>query len=189
MKSPYLDKTGLSYLWQKIKGLVNDVKTGLEALATTTTPGRMSAADKEKLDGISPGANNYSHPTTSGNKHIPAGGASGQILRWGSDGTATWGDDNDTKTTVATSYTSGGSISDNTLYVISVDSAITIPANAADVCPVYGAHFILNFTADATITLNCLSVVGDTIADAASGETWEISVLRGRCVVKKVQEA
>lgn len=38
----------------------------------------------------------YSHPTTSGNKHIPSGGASGQILRWSADGTATWGADNNT---------------------------------------------------------------------------------------------
>lgn len=38
----------------------------------------------------------YSHPTTSGNKHIPSGGSSGQILRWSSDGTAVWGNDNNT---------------------------------------------------------------------------------------------
>lgn len=34
----------------------------------------------------------YTHPVTSGNKHIPAGGASGQILKWSADGTAQWGD-------------------------------------------------------------------------------------------------
>lgn len=38
----------------------------------------------------------YTHPTTSGNKHIPSGGSSGQILRWSSDGTAAWGADNNT---------------------------------------------------------------------------------------------
>lgn len=38
----------------------------------------------------------YTHPSTAGNKHIPAGGASGQILRWSADGTAVWGDDNNT---------------------------------------------------------------------------------------------
>lgn len=38
----------------------------------------------------------YTHPTTAGNKHIPAGGASGQILRWSADGTAAWGNDNNT---------------------------------------------------------------------------------------------
>ena len=32
----------------------------------------------------------YVHPSTSGNKHIPSGGSSGQYLKWSSDGTATW---------------------------------------------------------------------------------------------------
>lgn len=64
--------------------------------ATQSTHGLMSKEDKAKLDGIATGANNYTHPTTSGNKHIPSGGSSGQILRWSADGTATWGADNDT---------------------------------------------------------------------------------------------
>lgn len=51
----------------------------------------MTVSDKNKLDSIATGANKYIHPTTSGNKHIPAGGTSGNILRWGSDGTAVWG--------------------------------------------------------------------------------------------------
>lgn len=38
----------------------------------------------------------YTHPTTAGNKHIPGGGAVGQILRWSADGTAVWGADNNT---------------------------------------------------------------------------------------------
>lgn len=64
--------------------------------ATTSNAGLMSSADKSKLDGIAAGANNYVHPNTAGNKHIPAGGASGQILRWSADGTAVWGSDNNT---------------------------------------------------------------------------------------------
>lgn len=47
----------------------------------------------EKLNGIAEKANNYVHPSTSGNRHIPSGGASGKILRWSSDGTAVWGDE------------------------------------------------------------------------------------------------
>ena len=68
--------------------------------ATTSAAGLMSAADKTKLDGIETGANKYVHPTTSGNKHIPTGGSAGQILRWSADGTAVWGDDEDTTYTV-----------------------------------------------------------------------------------------
>ena len=53
--------------------------------------------------------NNYSHPTSSGNKHIPSGGSSGQILRWSADGTAAWGSDNNTWTAMvgATSSANG----------------------------------------------------------------------------------
>lgn len=64
-------------------------------------------AYKAKLDGIAENANNYVHPTTPGNKHIPAGGSSGQILRWESDGTAVWGNDNNTVYTEATVTASG----------------------------------------------------------------------------------
>ena len=59
---------------------------------TTSTHGLMTAADKTKLDGIATGANKYTHPTSSGNKHIPSGGSSGKVLRWSADGTAVWGD-------------------------------------------------------------------------------------------------
>lgn len=49
-------------------------------------------AEKEKLSTIANNANNYVHPTTSGNKHIPSGGASGQMLVFSADGTAEWAD-------------------------------------------------------------------------------------------------
>ena len=45
---------------------------------------------KNKLDGIAASANNYSHPTGAGNKHIPSGGSSGQFLKYTSSGTAVW---------------------------------------------------------------------------------------------------
>ena len=49
----------------------------------------------------------YTHPTSSGNKHIPSGGRSGQILRWSADGTAVWGNDNNTTYGQANSSTLG----------------------------------------------------------------------------------
>lgn len=64
--------------------------------ASTSSAGLMSSGDKAKLDGIAANANNYAHPTSAGNKHIPAGGSAGQILRWSADGTAQWGNDNNT---------------------------------------------------------------------------------------------
>jgi hypothetical protein len=44
------------------------------AAATTSVAGFQSAADKTKLDGIATGANNYAHPTSDGNIHLPANG-------------------------------------------------------------------------------------------------------------------
>lgn len=101
----YLDQNGLLYLWQKLKtllaGKVDKVDgKGLSANDYTTE-------EKQKLANIASGANNYTHPTTSGNKHIPAGGASGQILRWSADGTAVWGADNNTTYSEATTEKSG----------------------------------------------------------------------------------
>lgn len=57
---------------------------------------KITQAMLDKLAGIAEGANKYVHPTTAGNKHIPSGGTSGQILRWSADGTAAWGADNNT---------------------------------------------------------------------------------------------
>lgn len=51
-----------------------------------------TTAEKTKLQGVAANANNYVHPTTAGNKHIPAGGAKGQILVNTGDGTAKWQD-------------------------------------------------------------------------------------------------
>ena len=50
----------------------------------------------------------YTHPTTSGNKHIPSGGSSGQFLKWSADGTATWAADNDTTYSAGTGLSLSG---------------------------------------------------------------------------------
>ena len=50
--------------------------------------------EKEKLKNIDENANNYTHPATAGNKHIPSGGSAGQVLKYGgSSGAASWGSD------------------------------------------------------------------------------------------------
>lgn len=106
----WLDYDGLLYFWQKIKAKLADKVDKVEGKGLSTND--FSAAYKTKLDGIANGANNYSHPTSSGNKHIPAGGSVGQILRWSSDGTAQWGNDNNTTYSAfkgATSSAAGGS--------------------------------------------------------------------------------
>ena len=68
--------------------------------SSASNAGTMSASDFSKLDGIATSANNYSHPTTAGNIHIPTGGSSGQVLKYLSSGTAQWGTDENTTYTV-----------------------------------------------------------------------------------------
>lgn len=68
---------------------------------TTYTLGANVPSDAKFTDTV------YTHPTTSGNKHIPSGGSSGQILRWSADGTAVWGADNNTTYSNATTTADG----------------------------------------------------------------------------------
>lgn len=68
-----------------------------------------TTTEKQKLAGIEVGANNYIHPTSAGNKHVPSGGAAGQILKYGgSSGTAVWGNITESELpTISTSKISG----------------------------------------------------------------------------------
>ena len=51
-----------------------------------------AAGDQNKLlTGAGTWVDQYTHPTTAGNKHIPAGGASTNVLKYSSAGTAEWG--------------------------------------------------------------------------------------------------
>ena len=60
-------------------------------LTSGTVDGRDLQTDGTKLDTIDTNANAYVHPTNAGNKHIPAAGATGQVLQYaGSAGTAQW---------------------------------------------------------------------------------------------------
>ncbi len=90
----YVDKTGLLYVITKVKALLAGKVDAVAGKGLSTND--YTTAEKTKLSGIAEGANKYVHPTSAGNKHIPAGGTSGQVLRWKADGTAEWGADNDT---------------------------------------------------------------------------------------------
>lgn len=92
---------------------------------------------------ISSSGTSYTHPTSAGNKHIPAGGADGQILRWSSDGTATWGADYGDKI-----VTTGGS---GAAYTATVDGITALTA---------GASFIMVPHVASTVTNPTLNVNG-----------------------------
>lgn len=67
-----------------------------------------TTTEKQKLAGIANNANNYSHPTSSGNKHIPTGGSANQILTWKANGEAQWSNAPSTTVSKATADTLGG---------------------------------------------------------------------------------
>lgn len=71
----------------------------------------------------------YVHPTTAGNKHIPAGGAEGQILRWSADGVAVWGADSNTTYSVVGANGSTGLVKNG--------STVT-SASGYTACPIVG---------------------------------------------------
>lgn len=91
----YLDENGVSHFWEKIKAkITNSVANKVDKIdGKGLSTNDYTTEEKNKLAGVADKANNYVHPTTAGNKHVPSGGASGQILRWSADGTAAWGVD------------------------------------------------------------------------------------------------
>jgi len=102
----FLTKNGLSHVWLTLKSKLNAKVDKVDGKQLSTND--YTTAEKNKLAGLS----NYTHPTSAGNKHIPAGGAAGKILGWASDGTAQWVDDKNTTYGAfkgATSSADGGS--------------------------------------------------------------------------------
>ena len=110
--------------------------------ATTTANGFMTSDMVTKLNGIATNANNYVHPTTSGNKHIPSGGSSGQFLGWSADGTAQWVNNPNTDYKVQTK----ASTTTSKLYFTGATGAVTGTLK-------YSTDIYFN-AADGTITAN-----------------------------------
>lgn len=95
----FLSYDGLLYFWQKIKALLAGKVDKVDGKGLSTND--FTTAEKNKLAGLM----NYTHPTTSGNKHIPAGGSANQILGWSADGTAKWVNEKDTTYSVMSGAT------------------------------------------------------------------------------------
>jgi len=102
--------------------LANTIKSlSISGTAITYTKGDNTTETLTTQDTI------YSHPTSSGNKHIPSGGSSGQFLGWSADGTAKWVNNPNTNTT----YSAGSnlSLSGTTFSVSSTPSFTNITIN------------------------------------------------------------
>jgi len=71
-----------------------------DAITDGTTNKVFTSIEKTKLFNIADNANNYTHPTTSGNKHIPSSGSENQFLKYSAAGTAAWSALSDASTSV-----------------------------------------------------------------------------------------
>lgn len=121
--------------------------------------GLMLSTDKIKLDGIATNANNYVHPTTAGNKHIPSGGSSGQILKWSADGTAIWGTEK-TYSNATTSSSGLMSASDKT----DLDACVeTLSADASMFLSSIKSPAPAEFEFVETLSLSNLTLTGDVV--------------------------
>lgn len=121
--------------------------------------GLMLSTDKIKLDGIAENANNYIHPTTSGNKHIPSGGSSGQILKWSANGTAIWGTEK-TYSNATTSSSGLMSASDKT----DLDACVeTLSADASMFLSSIKSPAPAEFEFVETLSLSNLTLTGDVV--------------------------
>lgn len=130
--------------------------------ATTSANGLMTSAMVTKLDGIAENANNYSHPTSAGNKHIPSGGSSGQILRWSASGTAVWGADNNTTYEAATQSAAGLMSADDKKKLDGIAAGAT--ANTGDITGVTAGNGLTDGGTSGSVTLNVGAGVGIAVA-------------------------
>lgn len=114
----------------------------------------------------------YTHPTTSGNKHIPAGGSSGQILRWSADGTAAWGNDNNTTYSVATESANGLLSKEDKIKLNNTNIAYGTCTTDADVA---GKTISLIGNSQWALKNGSLIMVKFTNSNTASGVTLNVN--------------
>lgn len=165
----FLDNDGLLYLWQKLKPMFAGKVDKAEGKQLSTND--YTTAEKTKLAGL----NNYTHPTSSGNKHIPAGGSSGKILGWASDGTAQWVDEKSTTYNNAT-QSAAGLMSTTDKAKLDAFGAASSYALKSDITAMYrykGSVTTVDKLPTTGQTVGDVYDVGDGMNYAWNGEKWD----------------
>lgn len=121
---------------------------------------------------------NYTHPTTTGNKHVPSGGATGNVLTWASDGTASWAapSGGGGTTTNAVTFTTTGGAAAGTTFDGSV--ARIIDYSTIGACPVAGPGTSQAFTTG-TLVVGGDSGFGAKLGISAGSNTLGVSITSG----------
>ena len=122
----------------------------------------------------------YVHPTTSGNKHIPSGGSSGQVLKWKADGEAQWGTDNDTHWTThlyagGSGATANATTNNSGTYLVVTDNStarnsIKITGSGATTVSASGGVITIKST-DNNTTYGVVSTSANGLAPKLAGGT------------------
>lgn len=172
----YLDNDGLKQLYGKLMARLNNKVDKVTGKGLSTND--FTTTLLNKLNGIADGANKFIHPTAPGNKHIPAGGASGQILKWKADGDAEWGADSNSDTKVTQTNTTG-----------SADYRMVLSGNANDTTETNTARKSANFLAN--------PATGEFYAKgyrriSITGQTLDINTLNlsagAPCIMRYIQK-
>ena len=122
----------LNTLFGKIKKVISDLHESAFTGSVDTVNGHTVESDVPTNAKFTDTV--YSHPTTSGNKHIPSGGSVGQILKNSDDGTAEWSDlkIGGTNLILNSLFMNGGSkwgCADTTTLTITGDIAKVVPSS------------------------------------------------------------
>lgn len=138
-----------------------------------------TTAEKNKLSGIEANANNYVHPTTAGNKHIPSGGSAGKILGWASDGAAQWVDDHNTEYSDATTSTHGLMSAEDKAKLNGIAAGAT---NVIVDATLDGSstNAVQNMAVTAALSVKASTLVVETLSDRVSDAEDDIAIQTAR---------
>jgi hypothetical protein len=115
-------------------------------------------------------ANDYTHPTGAGNKHIPTSGSSGEFLKYDSSGTAVWATPSYT-TNTDTTYTAGTGLTLSTTQ-FNVDVGTTaskiIQLNASGQLPAVDGSLLTNLPSGGS----SVDIQDTPPTSASAGDLW-----------------